>query len=425
MSCARIDNYFLQVDPATIAQIKFARPKRGKENNSPNDPTDSTPQRKVIAVSKAEEKEFFSQLKKILPSSTILTMVESRAQNRLTTVPRVIRKLPQPLTALADEKYKEMSDADIALACDNMFSKGINITDDEAAYLEESTKLQAQCLLWHKYRIGRITASNFAAVSKARLSTPPMSLTKKLMGETRVDFNTVPALKWGVTNESVACNAYVMKAMTEHERFIFRPAGLFVNKDFPHLGASPDGLVTCSCCGDGLIEIKCPYKHRDKDPTTVIDRDFCLQPDGNLCLSRTHDYYIQVQGQLAICDKEYSDFICWTPHGMYVERVTVDPACFDKIKPSLDKFFKDVLLPCLLRGSVSDHHSASSVSATQTNVNMGTDRKYCWCDGIESGKMVACDNKSCKREWFHFECVGLTRKPRGKWYCSNQCKQQL
>ena len=35
-------------------------------------------------------------------------------------------------------------------------------------------------------------------------------------------------------------------------------------------------------------------------------------------------------------------------------------------------------------------------------------------------KMVACDNPDCTREWFHFDCVGLARKPRGKWYCSNQ-----
>ena len=23
--------------------------------------------------------------------------------------------------------------------------------------------------------------------------------------------------------------------------------------------------------------------------------------------------------------------------------------------------------------------------------------------------MIACDNQACTREWFHFECVGLTR----------------
>ena len=42
----------------------------------------------------------------------------------------------------------------------------------------------------------------------------------------------------------------------------------------------------------------------------------------------------------------------------------------------------------------------------------------------DMGRMVACDNPNCPREWFHFECVGLTRKPRGKWYCSDSCRGQ-
>ncbi|VDP94911.1 unnamed protein product [Echinostoma caproni] len=39
---------------------------------------------------------------------------------------------------------------------------------------------------------------------------------------------------------------------------------------------------------------------------------------------------------------------------------------------------------------------------------------------ISYGEMVACDNRDCPIEWFHFECVGLTSKPRGQWYCP-QC----
>jgi hypothetical protein len=35
--------------------------------------------------------------------------------------------------------------------------------------------------------------------------------------------------------------------------------------------------------------------------------------------------------------------------------------------------------------------------------------------------MIACDNSECKFEWFHFPCVGLTKKPEpnhnGEWYC--------
>ena len=55
------------------------------------------------------------------------------------------------------------------------------------------------------------------------------------------------------------------------------------------------------------------------------------------------------------------------PHGMYVERIARNPAYFDSIKPWLDKFFSDVLLPCLLRGRVIDYHrSVTPASATQT-----------------------------------------------------------
>ena len=42
---------------------------------------------------------------------------------------------------------------------------------------------------------------------------------------------------------------------------------------------------------------------------------------------------------------------------------------------------------------------------------------YCFCNNVSYGDMIACDNKNCPYEWFHFPCVGLTAKPEGKWYC--------
>ena len=73
--------------------------------------------------------------------------------------------------------------------------------------------------------------------------------------------------------------------------------------------------------------------------------------------------------------------------------------------------------------------------------------RYCYCHGVSYGEMVACDNDDCPREWFHLECVGLTRAPKGnckqlfllcmpygrnrrliisiaKWYCE-ECKENL
>ncbi|CAH1100959.1 unnamed protein product [Psylliodes chrysocephalus] len=42
---------------------------------------------------------------------------------------------------------------------------------------------------------------------------------------------------------------------------------------------------------------------------------------------------------------------------------------------------------------------------------------YCLCDQISYGEMIMCDNDLCPIEWFHFSCVTLSTKPKGKWYC--------
>ena len=42
----------------------------------------------------------------------------------------------------------------------------------------------------------------------------------------------------------------------KHEYFEVEESGLFINTQHPFIGASPDGLLTCDCCGDGICEIK-------------------------------------------------------------------------------------------------------------------------------------------------------------------------
>ena len=120
---------------------------------------------------------------------------------------------------------------------------------------------------------------------------------------------------------------------------------------------------------------------------------------------------MQVQGQLAICERDYCDFVCWTLEGIYIERIIRDFVYFSSIQPSLDIFFRDILLPRILKGMPDETNAAPTVI-----------RKYCLCQGEESGKMIGCDNPTCVGEWFHYECVGITRKPRGKWFCSDACR---
>ena len=58
---------------------------------------------------------------------------------------------------------------------------GMVITQEEATYLKELTKLQSQSTLWLEHKIGRITASKFHAVKHTSLESPPTSLVKQIM----------------------------------------------------------------------------------------------------------------------------------------------------------------------------------------------------------------------------------------------------
>lgn len=54
------------------------------------------------------------------------------------------------------------------------------------------------------------------------------------------------------------------------------------------------------------------------------------------------------------------------------------------------------------------------------------EQRYCYCNGVSYGEMVACDNESCAKEWFHLECTGLRSLPpaRTAWYCED-CRNAM
>lgn len=51
-----------------------------------------------------------------------------------------------------------------------------------------------------------------------------------------------------------------------HENAYLYPSSLHLDKFYAFLVAFPDGLISCKCSGEGLIEIKCPYMYQNKTP---------------------------------------------------------------------------------------------------------------------------------------------------------------
>ena len=336
--------------------------------------------------------------------------------------------LPPLLSNLYRDEYRKLSSSDLEAKCKEVFTT-LRITKCEALYLEHATKNQNGCLEWFEHRVGRITASTCYAATHTNVKCPSQSLIKQICSTQYNKVVMVPALEWGKNNEEVARKAYSKQQSDSHPGFNCSAMGLVINPKYPHLGASPDGRITCDCCGMGILEIKCPYKYRDCIPTDIDDPAFCIQrtPDG-LMLNSNHQYYYQVQLQLVLCEVSYCDFVVWTPKGIVNIRIQPDEHFFKEINPKLDYFFQQCILPELLTQSLQNPQPCiapldPSLNLAQNAYPPPLSDVYCYCrQGEDERPMIACDNPNCPYQWFHFECVGLSKPPKTKfWYCPD-CK---
>lgn len=77
------------------------------------------------------------------------------------------------------------------------------------------------------------------------------------MGYTSINPN-IKALKYGREMVPIACETYKSYMKKGHKNVVFSNCGIFIDSVRPYLAASPDLIVSCSCCGDGVAEFKCP-----------------------------------------------------------------------------------------------------------------------------------------------------------------------
>ena len=178
-----------------------------------------------------------------------------------------------------------------------------SISDEEIGHIEQITVGQAENEIWHIQRKARITASNYYQVStkvetllkSERENVNTDSVRDSLLEKKGLNEN-IPSLKYGRNMEPIAKKKY-LKYFTKEHNTSSRECGLFACKDEPFLGASPD--LECSCCGQGVVEIKCPYSIVNKTPTS--DNLPSLKTvEGKISVNRKRKYFAQIQGQMAL-----------------------------------------------------------------------------------------------------------------------------
>ena len=146
---------------------------------------------------------------------------------------------------------------------------------------------------WFSLRMGKFTASNFAAI----MGTPSTEGFKKAVYKVAYERFTFdkpesfksPYMQRGNDLEEEAIRAYELKTFSDVTN-----GGFYELNEW--IGASPDGMVN----DDGQIQVKCPayntaidYLMKGKVPSTYIK---------------------QIQGEMMVSGRDWCDFVSFHPH---------------------------------------------------------------------------------------------------------------
>lgn len=179
---------------------------------------------------------------------------------------------------------------------------------------------------WFDARKGRVTGSNIGAI----LGLDPNRTRADVMREMVRTYHGHPrefqgniATQYGVTHEDEARDDFILKTGAEVVR-----ASFCIHDNFDWLGASPDGFIG----DDALLEIKCPFGLRDKEPPIAF-KTAAEQPH----------YYAQMQVQMFVTDRSMCFFWQWAQRDNNLEIVEYDSDYIAEIFPVLKAFYDEFL----------------------------------------------------------------------------------
>ncbi|KAK3083747.1 hypothetical protein FSP39_002541 [Pinctada imbricata] len=218
------------------------------------------------------------------------------------------------------------------------------------SYIEnvcELTKGQSDNDMWYYQRKGRLTASNFHSAIHYKGDNPDNYIVKTVLGKYHF---TSEATRYGKFSEPLAREKYGAKMKQSHVSFYCKETGVFVYEKFPFIAASPDGIVNCKCCSQGLVEIKCPFQMKNEMPQDAMAKNSsCVWKDGKYVLKRdlSSPFYVQILGQMAILKLPFCDFVIYTNKGMNVERIPYNPTLWEEMFTKIKDFYNKFILPIL------------------------------------------------------------------------------
>ena len=252
---------------------------------------------------------------------------------------------------------------------------------------------------WYEIREGLLTASSLAdSIGKGHFTTRDQLLINKT-SDKKPEFGINPIMEWGVKYEPVATEFYEKMNCLNIVEF-----GLIPHPTLSVFGASPDGI----CDTDSppryvgrMLEIKCPPKRKFTDEVPL-------------------HYWMQMQGQLEVCDLEECDFLQvkieeYSSLKEYIEDTTDTPGLTKLGKPKgMVVSFK---IQELGKTNYSLHYEYSPWAIDDESLAV-------WKDVIINKTLAnyleeadICCSVLCEKYWFisRYECT-LVRRDREWWF---------
>ncbi|CAH2092627.1 unnamed protein product [Euphydryas editha] len=216
-----------------------------------------------------------------------------------------------------------------------------NLTEDKET-IQKNTILQRHSSEWIDLRKKLVTASNFGAICKRQKYRSTAPLVKKILYTSNLAH--VKSVAHGIENENQA-----IQQMALQENLTIEPCGLFIDKKYCYIGATPDGLVGEDC----LVEVKCPLTSFKTGINTAIEANkiqlFKYDKKSNTrSINKNSNWFYQVQGQLHVTGRKECIFGIWSGDNqpLLIERIYKDDKFWKiNMEEKIVNFYLKALLP--------------------------------------------------------------------------------
>ena len=379
----------------------------------------------------------YNTLKESIPESCFIELMEGQRKGQARVGQLV--SLPDGL----EEKVKKIHINEKLSQEENVnvFTSTIKLNKEEIKSVDKMTMKQADSNQWFVQRFGRITASNLHKIC-TRIETLKTSTTGNadnlvkniLYGKQFTTFAT----KHGKATEPHAKRALIkILKQNNHKKLSSNESGTVICQSHPYLSASPDLKLHCTCCGDSLVEIKCPYTIRDKAPIPSLLPQLAQDEDQDWHLKMNTDHYFQIQGQLGVTGLNICWYFVFTHHGHFIEKIFFNKELFEDILNNVQIFWfrylgKELLYPRLkyiqepentnepnLLCSTQNLVPSKKMKVQKTRKKHETSKPnavfvcgICTKDFADAVKTIDDGSIGCDicYRWFHFKCVDINKK---------------